>query len=97
MSMLYIYILLCHVHICFTLPVISIPYVFKELSTKCGMALEYIIALHVPTNVKEGTNISSFSITPIALIAKCKPEVPFTTLITYFDLVKFFIFFQIVQ
>jgi hypothetical protein len=53
-----------------------------------------MIALQVPTNVSEGTNTSSFSLTPIALIAKCKPAVPFTTLIAYLDFVKFLIFFS---
>ena len=51
----------------------------------------------VPTNVRDGTKTSSFFFTPLAISAICIADVPLLTHITYFDLVKFLIFAQIIK
>ena len=72
----------------------SIASVLKETSTKLGLALQYLIAFAVPTNVRDGTKISSFFPTPIISKIECKAEVPLIVEMTYFEFVILEIFFS---
>ena len=58
-----------------------------------GEAPQYRIALIGAINVIEGQITSVFSETPAILRAKCSAEDPEFVKVTYFDFVKFFIFF----
>ena len=53
------------------------------------MALQYLTAFAVATNVKAGTKTSSFSFTPIKIHEMCKADVPELVVITYLAPVNF--------
>ena len=62
--------------------------------TKCGIALQYLTAFAVATNVNDGIKTSSFFFTPNNKHETCKADVPELVATTYFDFVKPDIFFS---